>query len=101
MARRILWAHQGQTQRIDPRGWHRQTDQAPAMGRHKVDGLRRAHLRRDHQIAFILAVLMVHQNEHAPVAGVLDDLLGRRDDIRIICLGHDGSARNLSLWPSH
>jgi hypothetical protein len=41
----------------------------------------RAHLRRDHQIALVLAVLVVDKDEHAPVAGILDDLFDRRDGI--------------------
>jgi hypothetical protein len=51
-----------------------------AVPRHEVDRLRSGHLRRDDEVAFILAVLVVDQDEHAPVARLVDDLLGRRHD---------------------
>ena len=36
-----------------------------------------AHLRGDDEVALVLAVLVVDQDEHPAVAGVLDDVLGR------------------------
>ena len=80
-----------------PGGGQRQADQAAAMGRHEVDRAGRAHLRRDDQVAFVLAVLVVDEDEHAPVPRVLDDLFGRRDgggqveDVGSE-VGHNGSA---------
>ena len=47
----------------------------------KLIGVRRAHLRRDHQVALVLAVLVVDQDEHPAVARVLDDLLDRGDRV--------------------
>ena len=53
----------------------RQADEAAAVFRHEIHGRRRAHLRRNHEIAFVLAVLGIDEDEHAPVAGVLDQFL--------------------------
>ena len=58
----------------------RQADQAAAVLGHEVDGVGRGHLRRDHEIAFVLAVLGVDQDDHAAVAQVLDDLVDRREE---------------------
>ena len=52
-----------------------ETDEPAAIPGHEIYRLRRAHLRRNHEVAFILSVFCVDENEHAPVAGVLDQLL--------------------------
>ena len=48
------------------------------MRRHEVDRGRRRHLRGDDEVALILAVLVVDEDVHAPVACFVDDLLRRR-----------------------
>ena len=53
-------------------------DQAAAVLGHEVDGVRGRHLGRDHQVALVLAVLVVDQDEHAAVARLFDDLFDRR-----------------------
>ena len=58
----------------------RQIEPAPVR-RHEVDRVRRAHLRRDDEVALVLAVLVVDEDEHPPVARVLDDLLDRGDRV--------------------
>ena len=45
---------------------------------HEVDRVGRRHLGGDDEIALILAVLVVDQDEHAAVARLVDDLLGGR-----------------------
>ena len=75
---------------IDPRRGHRQANQPAPVGRHEVDRRGIGKLRRDYQIAFILAVLMVHQNEHTALARVFDDVLDRRDRIAQPCLDRSG-----------
>ena len=57
---------------------HGQADQAAAVAGHEIDRVRGRQLRRDHEIAFVLAVLVVHENEHAALPGVFEDLLGGR-----------------------
>ena len=54
----------------------RQADQAAAVLGHEVDRVGRRHLRGDDEVALILAVLVVDQDEHAAVARLVDDLLG-------------------------
>ncbi len=55
----------------------RKADEPAPVLRHEVHGFRRAHLRRNDKIAFVLAVLGIDQNEHLAVARVLDDVLDR------------------------
>ena len=57
---------------ISPRPWR-------AM---KLIFVGRRHLRGDDQIALILAVLIVDEDEHPPVLRLIDDLLGRRQESR-------------------
>ena len=47
---------------------------------HEVDGVGRRHLRGDDEVALVLAVLGVDQDDHAPVAQILDDLVDRRKE---------------------
>ena len=56
----------------------RQTSAAAVLG-HEIDGIRRRHLRRDDEVALVLALLGVDEDEHAPVARVLDNLLDGRE----------------------
>ena len=65
---------------IDALLGQRQADQPAAVLRHEVDRVGRRHLRGDDQIAFILAVLVIDQDEHAAVARLVDDLLGRGEE---------------------
>ncbi len=60
-------------------GVEREADEAAAMLGHEVDGVGRRHLRRDDEVALVLALLGIDEDEHAPVAGVLDDLLDGRE----------------------
>ena len=54
----------------------READQAAAVAGHEVDRVGRRHLRRDDQVALILAILVVDEDEHPPVARLVDDLFG-------------------------
>ena len=46
------------------------------MTRHEVDGVGRGELRWNDEIAFVLPVLVIDQDEHASVACLLDQLIG-------------------------
>src|SRR3712207_5408635 len=60
-------------------GGQREADQpAPLLG-HEVDGVGRDELRRDREVALVLAVLVVADHDHPPGADVLDGLLDRRE----------------------
>jgi hypothetical protein len=60
---------------------HGEADQASAVTGHEIDLLRRCKICRDDQVALILAVFGIHKDEHAPVAGVFDDLVDRGDRV--------------------
>jgi hypothetical protein len=47
---------------------------------HEVDRVGRRHLRRDDEIALILPVLVVDQDEHAAVPSLVDQLLRRGEE---------------------
>ena len=71
-------AHRLQAELVDPLLGQREADQAAAVLGHEVDRVGRRHLGGDDEIALILAVLVVDQDEHAAVARLVDDLLGAR-----------------------
>ena len=48
----------------------RQTDQAATVRRHEINRLRRRHLGRNNQVAFVLAIFVIDKNEYPPVAGI-------------------------------
>ena len=50
----------------------RQTDQPTAMGRHKINCFRSDFLGSHAEIAFVLAVFIVHQNDHLTAANIGD-----------------------------
>jgi hypothetical protein len=72
----VVARHQRQAELLDPLAGKRQADQAARMLGHEVDGLRGRPLGRDHEIAFVLPVLVIDQNEHPALASFLDDVLG-------------------------
>jgi hypothetical protein len=53
---------------------------------HEVDGVRRRHLCRDDEVAFIFAVVIIDENEHAAVASLVDDRLGPDQHLGIAAL---------------
>ena len=60
-------------------GGQRQADQPARLLGHEVDRLRRRELRRHHQVALVLAVFAVADDDHAAAADLLDRLLDRRE----------------------
>ena len=77
MPRAIGLRHQRQAQLINPRTRHGKADQATRITRHEIDRIRRRELRGDHQIALILAVFIIYQDEHAPAARFFQQFLSR------------------------
>ena len=49
-----------------------EADQAPAKLGHEVDGFRRNLFRRQHEIAFVFAVFVVHNHDHPSRANFFD-----------------------------
>jgi hypothetical protein len=74
-----MGAHQRQAELIHPPPRHRQADQAAGMAGHEVDRLGGRELRRDHEVALVLPVLVIDQDEHPAGPRLLDDLRGRRE----------------------
>ena len=79
--RAIGLRHQRQAQLIHPCARHGKADQATRIACHEIDCIRRRELRGDHQIALILAVFVIHQDEHAPTAGFFQQFPGWRDEV--------------------
>ena len=77
--RAVGLAHQRNAQPLAPGTGHGQANQPAGMLGHEVDGVRRGELRRDDEVTFILAVLIIDEDEHAPGPRLLDDFRGRRD----------------------
>jgi hypothetical protein len=69
-------AHQIEAELLDARPREGEADQATTVRGHEVDRVGSGHLRRNHEVALILPVLVVDENEHAAIAGLVDDLFG-------------------------
>src|SRR3546814_10656736 len=54
----------------------READQPAPVRRHEVDRVGGHHLRGDDEIALVLAILVVDEDEHAAVLRLVDDLFG-------------------------
>ena len=75
----VLGGHRRQAQLLGALGRQGQADQAPRIADHEVDLVRRGELGRNDDVALVLAVLGIHQDVGAAVAGVLDNVLDRAD----------------------
>ena len=77
--RLVLRRHQVEAQLVAALAGQREADQAAAVRGHEVDGVRRDELGRHHEVALVLAVLRVADDDHLAVADVLDGLLDRAE----------------------
>src|SRR5438128_770916 len=64
----------------------READEPAPVGRHEVDVLGRDALGRDAEVALVLAVLVVHEDDHAAGADLGERLLGT-DHVRALAAG--------------
>ena len=71
--------HRRQLQALAALARERQADQAAAVARHEVDGLGRDVVGGEHEVAFVLAVFLVDQDDHAAGAQLGDELGDRGD----------------------
>src|SRR5690606_40778631 len=71
--------HQGQAELAAALLRERQADQAAPVAGHEVDGLGRDEVRREDQVALVLAVFLVHEDDHPAGAELLDEF-GYRGD---------------------
>ena len=70
MARLVGIHHQGQVQLSAAILGEGQADQPAAVGGHKINIFRANHGRSHNQIAFIFTILVVHENDHFPLADI-------------------------------
>jgi hypothetical protein len=66
--------HERQAQLLATLGREREADEPAAEARHEVDVLRAHLLRGHHEIAFVLAILVVHDDDHAARGDVGEDV---------------------------
>src|SRR4029077_11697260 len=71
--------HLGQAELLARLAGQAEADEGPRVCRHEVDRIRRGELRRDDEIALVLALGIVDDADHLPVADVLDRRLDRRE----------------------
>ena len=60
--------HQWQIEGIQALTLHRQADQAPSFSGHEIDLLGRCELGRTDQVAFVFAILIVHNHDRLAIA---------------------------------
>ena len=84
--RLVLVGHLAQPELLTPLRREAEADQAAGVRRHEVDRLGRDELRRDREVALVLAVLVVDHDDEPARADLLDGLLDGRED-SAGCLG--------------
>ena len=72
----VVRGHQRQAKLLDTLAGHSKADQTACVTRHEVDRVRGGELRRHDEVALVLPVLVIDQDEHAAVAGFLDQFIG-------------------------
>ena len=75
--RRVLLDHQRDLELVEPLAGHRQADQAAAVLGHEVDRLGRHLLGGHRQVAFVLAILVVDDDDHLAAANRGDGVFDR------------------------
>src|SRR5579864_2457155 len=70
--RGVFRAHGPDAQMVEPLLRERQANQPAPMLGHEVDGLGRDFLGGQHQVAFVLAVFVIDNNDHSPGANFFD-----------------------------
>ena len=92
VARGIALRHQWQTKLLDPFTRKSEANQTATMRGHKIYRVRGRHLRRNHKISLVFAILVIDEDEHATVTGIVDDILDRRQNGEVL-LGAPGNRR--------
>src|ERR1700719_5336448 len=84
-SRRIPRRNLPQVQRVAALFGERKADQPAAVLGHEVDGFGRHAVGCHRQIAFVFAVLVIHQDDHAPLANFFDGFFHRRKRRFMFC----------------
>ena len=96
--RLVVVGHRPELELVAALGRQAEADEAAAVGRHEGDRLRRDELGGDREIALVLAVGVVDDDDEAARADVLDRLLDRREGRRGLgCRQVHGHARIVAL----
>ena len=86
--RAVLAHHHGQPEPLAALLGERQADEPAPVRRHEVDVLGRDALGRDAEIALVLPVLVVHEDDHAPGADLRERFLDGNDTGSVTPVGH-------------
>ena len=76
--------HERQPQLAAAFGGQRQADEAAPEARHEVDVLRAHFLRGHDEVAFVLAILVVHDHHHAPGGDVGEDFFDAVERLHVL-----------------
>ena len=79
--------HHRQIQALHLARRQRQADQAAAKLGHEVDGLRRGVFGGEDQIAFVLAILVIHEDDGLTGADLCDRALHARKQLAVLSFG--------------
>ncbi len=84
VAAAVVARHGGQAEALDLCFLEREADEPACVPRHVIDRIRIAKLGGDDEVALVLAVFVIHQDDHAPGARFGDNIfdggeLGHRD----------------------
>ena len=77
--RLVVLGHRAQAEMVGALLGQAEADQPARVRRHEVDRVGRRELRRDREVALVLAVGIVDDDDHPAFADVLDRLLDRRE----------------------
>src|SRR2546426_331172 len=94
---RVVRDHHRDLELVQPLAGHRHADEAAAVLGHEVDRLRRDLVGGHHEIALVLAVLVVNDHEDAPLADLLDRLLDGRKPRHVAPLSASDRTRYLPI----
>src|SRR5262245_57810810 len=67
---RGLGHHERYVELVQTLSGHRQADQAPAVRRHEIDGVWRDLFRGDHQVTFVLPILVIDNNDEPAILDI-------------------------------
>ncbi len=76
-------AHRLQVETVAKGRRHRQADHAAGVTHHEIDGFRRRLLRGDDEIAFVFAVLVIDEDDHAALVQLLQGFLNGAESFGI------------------
>jgi len=79
--RGVFFDHQGEVEIVASLRGHGDTDQATTEPRHEVDGLRGHHVSGKDQVPFVLAVLVIDDDDLLATADTPNGLFGGNEDI--------------------